>query len=225
MKDKNKALVIHMNRFLYRNPLEHYSGDLAPSFYAWLAEARGMKREYFLLEEAYKKGMKSGPLLLRETYELVTRGLSEEDFNYLCHRYHQSFFSQAASSALFRISHQMQVLILGSYPKEVYETWEASMLAEKVFGAEAVKVNRMITSLKKIFIAKPELVFPYLQCAGYGDKPFPDIPHRWGLLALLVDYAIQQGISPQNITVLGKGETSEPLQRFAGRTITDINDL
>ena len=66
-----KLLAIHSNKLFFKKE--------AVNLYGWLANQRGLAKEYLILKKKYDEG-KKGPLVLKETYELTVGNLTRQEF-------------------------------------------------------------------------------------------------------------------------------------------------
>lgn len=212
-----KLLAIHSNSLFFGEAL---------NFYQWLAKERGLVERYKPLGEKYDQGKVKGPLLLKETYELAAGGLTHLELTKYCQQYCEKYLSKEIISNLSSVMKKMRVLVFSSYPHELYEVVKNKNMAHKAFGAKgAVNAgSKMIMDFAPVKLDNVEVVKAEMNKIGLGNK-FTFEPNRFGMLECLIDEMIKNGVTRDDVVVLGKGDTAKPMHKVAGRVIENLSQV
>ncbi|MFH0856707.1 MAG: hypothetical protein V1860_02305 [bacterium] len=212
-----QILAIHSNKIFFEGTIE----EAVPDFYQWLSRERGLNKEFIKLDSEYDD-KKNTPLLLREIYKLAVYGLSKEELFAYCGKYNEFYFNKKLYGRLAKIREMMEILILTSYPSELFEHLISNGSADKIFGAEGKFNNEGdIFDLKEIELKFPEEVIEKMKKIGFGFE-FTLEPDRYGLLELLIDYMLEIGADKNNVTVIGKNTASMPFSRVSGKQLDSL---
>lgn len=212
-----KLLAIHSNKLFFKTK--------TPNFYEWLAEQRGLLKQYKPLKKGYNQG-KKGPRYLKNTYCLTTAGLTPFELEKYCSEYCDLFFNRRMFQQIKNASRVAKIAIFTSYPQEIYGSLKDSVYkiygSNYVLGEHAIKITDLDNIHPRIlpwFNKKEQLSY------GAKLKSMNIPPDRYGLLVLLVNEIIINGLLKGDIVILGKGVTAQPMHKVAGRVIKNLNEL
>lgn len=217
-----RILAIHSNN-LFFSPDDIEENEV-PNFYEWLAVERGVSQAFSELDKEYQAEKNKRPLHFTIVYDLVMKCLTREELLAYCDKYNEFFFNYGTETKLKELRNLMDVIILTSYPKELYNHVHEKGLAD-VFGAEPIlNQNNFITGLKGISLREPELVREEMEKIGFGNN-FTLEPNRYGLLELLIDRMIRDKVEKIDIILLGKGVNAEPLKKVCQKFVDNLDEL
>jgi len=214
-----KLLAIHSNAILLKKD--------TPNFYSWIATKRNLSKEYNDLMSQYEAVKEKKPLLLKETYNLTIGGLTQPELVNYCQQFNEIYFNNDIVNDLQKlIDQQVSILVFTSYPQELYQFLMDKNLITNVFGVEAFinEETGKIKKLKKIALKDTSAVKEKMKEIGYADN-FTDEPNRYGLLELLIDEMLVNNLSKDEVVVLGKDTTAQPLHKVASKVIDNLLDL
>lgn len=212
-----KLLAIHSNKLFFKTK--------TPNFYEWLAEQRGLLKQYKPLKKGYSQG-KKGPRYLSNTYCLTVAGLTPLELERYCSQYCDLFFNKKMFQQIKNASRVAKIAIFTSYPQKIYRSLKDSVY--KIYGSRYILDEHAIkiTDIDNIhprtfswFNKKEQLRY------GAKLKSMNIPPDRHGLLVLLVNEIIINGLLKDDIVVLGAGVTAQPMHEVAGRVIENLGEL
>ncbi|MFH0856753.1 MAG: hypothetical protein V1860_02550 [bacterium] len=213
-----QSLVIHSNRIFFEDTLE----ERVPDFYEWLSRERGATAEFMELDSRYKNEKEKNPSLLREIYKLALFGLSKDELLAYCGKYNEFYFNKNVYARLRELKEIMEILILSSYPAELYEHLVSEGAADKIFGAQGrFDSNGHIFDLKEVELKYADNVLIKMKQLGFGFE-FTLSPNVYGLLETLIDFMVERGLRENDITLVGKNMISLPLQKVSFRHLDNL---
>lgn len=212
-----KVLVIHGNKFFFK------SGYVP--FYLWLGEQRGKGQEAEKISDEYYQKYKAGPLLLPENYKVTVGGLSQAELQVYISEYNTEFFDENMYERLALLQKEYDfIILLTSYPKELYQHMVEKDFLSMIFGADSIYVDNKIDSLADVTLQHHEKVQQIFSDLGLEDS-FDLIPHRYGLLAKLIDFKLEKGIKDEEVLVVGDDVKARPLHYVSTGHVKDFDEL
>lgn len=213
-----QLLAIHSNKIFFKDTLE----EKVPDFYEWLSRERGLSAKFSKLDKEYRNEKEKNPSLLREIYRLTASSLSKDELLAYCGKYNEFYFNKDISERLRELKKTMTILILTSYPVELYEHLVSEGAADKIFGAQGRIYNQEhILDLKEVELKSGEKVIEKMKQLGFGFE-FTLSPNIYGLLGMLIDFMEENGLRDDDITLVGKNTNSWPLNKVSFKQLDNL---
>ncbi|MCK5320836.1 hypothetical protein KAJ61_05635 [Candidatus Parcubacteria bacterium] len=233
-----KFLAVHSNKLFFGN---------SPNFYEWLADQRGLLKQYEPLKEGYNQG-KKGPVYLSSTYCLTVVGLTPLELTKYCTKYFELFFDRMVFKQIQYLSSIVKMAIFTSYSEKLYRPLDG--IVHKICGAEYIldEYEIKIANIDNIHPRKEntEKIRKKMKTFGFENNILPEppgfgmseqlryeielgsiniLPDRYGLLVLLIHEMMINNLSKDDVIVLGKGITAKPMHKVAGRVIESLSEI
>ena len=212
-----KLLAIHANNALLRRNFVNA--------YQFLAQESYRMKSFEELDEKYRAQKAKGPLLLKEVFTLVTKGLTPVVLRKNCHKFWDEFQGDEVMERLKIIRKKYaKIFVFTSYPIYVFDALKEAELVDQVFGVEELVENGIITGIKKIELEHETWVKNKFEELGIKDH-FTLEPNRYGLLGVLIDAMKKNNLTKEDVDVVGKDITAEPLHLISRHKYKDLRRI